>query len=251
MKVSAIFIMLLLMATPALAGEEKEEGWEFAVTPYLWMMSVSGDISAQGVTADFDMPFSDILKDLEMAAMGRVEAWNGKWGLTFDGLYSDLKSDASIDTPLGSHSGTIKVRIVLLDLGGGYRLADIPIGDPSGPEAIGFDLLGGARYGYNRNTIEGSGGYLDVVQKNDYWTPYIGGRCRIRADEMWLFVLRGDIGGFDTGDAPHFIGNLVGAVDMSISSVVSIDLAYRVLYINGAGLDASFHGPALGATFRF
>jgi len=38
---------------------------------------------------------------------------------------------------------------------------------------------------------------------------------------------------------------------MSISRVVSIDLAYRVLGINGAGLDATFHGPALGATFVF
>jgi len=250
MKITAMIIGFLILAVPA-AAEEKTDDWKFVITPYLWMMSATGNVTANGVTADFDLPFSDILKDLHMAAMGRGEAWKGCWGLTVDSIYAYLKSDATIDTPVESLGATVRTRLFMIDVGGGWRLGEMPLGEDQGPASIGFDLLGGARYGYTKNTIEGDGGFLDTSQSADWWTPYIGGRIRIRANEMWSFIVRGDIGGFDTGDAPHFIWNALVAVDMAVSRVVSIDLAFRSLGINGQALDATFYGPALGATFRF
>lgn len=251
MKISSTFAVVLLLALPLTGLAEEAEGWTFRFSPYAWLMAVSGDMTVDGITADMDTSISENLENMRFAGMGRFEAWNGDWGLTMDGLYSDSKADDTFDSAVGPVTITTRSELLIVEFGGGYRLARIPLGEETGPAAIVFELLAGGRYAYNENKLKGSRGLLDTSGSGDWVAPYIGWRVGIRADQRWSFILRGDIGGFGIGDAPHFIWNIMAAVDFQVSRVVSLDLAYRSLDINGSIVDARYYGPALGATFHF
>ena len=56
-------------------------------------MATSGS-SGKG-PVDVDIPFSDILENLDFAAMGVAEAHNGTWGVFVDLNYTNLSADKS------------------------------------------------------------------------------------------------------------------------------------------------------------
>jgi len=251
MKIYSALIAVLLLIIPLVGSAEEAGGWVFRFSPYAWLMAVSGDMTVSGITTDMDTSISENLENMRFAGMGRFEAWNGDWGLTLDGLYSDSKADETSDSAVGPVTLTTWSELLIVEFGGGYRLVTVPLEKETGPAAIVFELLAGGRYAYNKNELKGSLGLLDTSGSGDWVAPYIGGRVGVRADKRWSFILRGDIGGFGIGDAPHFIWNVMAAVDFRISRVASLDLAYRSLDINGSVIDARYYGPALGATFHF
>ncbi|MGH8612882.1 MAG: hypothetical protein ACREYF_12895 [Gammaproteobacteria bacterium] len=67
-------------------------GWQFRVTPYVWLPGVSGDATVRGHTVDIDVSFWDFLDsgssgaelDSLAALMGYVEARKGPWGIYGD-----------------------------------------------------------------------------------------------------------------------------------------------------------------------
>ena len=86
---------MLLLATPALA----QDGWEFAITPYVWLPSLTNTLHTQFGSFTSDTSGSDTLSNLDMAFMAALEARHGKFSLIGDLLYVDLSSKT--DTPLG------------------------------------------------------------------------------------------------------------------------------------------------------
>jgi len=245
----ALLVSATMVCASGLYGQPAEDtdgGWTFRFTPYAWLPAVSGELSSGGRTADIDVSIADTLEDLRFGVLGRCEAWKGEWGLTLDGLYSYTKSEESI----GPVDLTARSYLTLIEAGGGWRLGALPLGATEGSAAISFELLAGGRYGHTRNEIDFPGPF-DSKQSDDWVAPYIGGRVGVSADGTWSFILRGDVGGFGLGQAPHFTWNLVATVDCRLSELLSLDLAYRILSINGDALDARLYGPALGMTFHF
>ena len=53
------------------------------------------------LSGNVDLDFGDVLDYLDFTAMGRMEAWNGKWGFTFEGLFMNLGADGSYQTRRG------------------------------------------------------------------------------------------------------------------------------------------------------
>jgi len=251
MKIGSAVIAVLLLLIPLVGSAEEAEGWSFRFSPYAWLLGVSGDMTVNGITTDMDTSISESLENMRFAGMGRFEAWNGDWGLTMDGLYSDSKADDTFNSAVGPVTLTTWSELLIVEFGGGYRLGTVPLGEEAGTAAIVFEVLAGGRYAYNKNKLKGSLGLLDTSGSGDWVAPYIGGRVGIRVDKRWSFILWGDIGGFGIGDAPHFIWNAMAVVDFRVSRVISLDLAYRSLDINGSIIDARYYGPALGATFHF
>ncbi len=97
------FFYLLLLCIPIVGfsqsettQETQESSWEWNVTPNLWMMGMSGDISVLNQTVPLDISFKDILKNLKMAAMIHTEAKNGKWSIMLDIVYAKLESSAEV-----------------------------------------------------------------------------------------------------------------------------------------------------------
>ncbi|MGD0216239.1 MAG: hypothetical protein ABSC45_01845 [Desulfobaccales bacterium] len=68
----------------------QREGWQFFLAPYLWVPGLHADVSHQGQfsgTTIVDVPWYDVVPLLfskAIGGMGRVEIWNGRWGLFSD-----------------------------------------------------------------------------------------------------------------------------------------------------------------------
>ena len=65
---SSIAIAALVIACISLLGPRAASaaagGWEFEITPYLWLSEVHGSVSAKNRTANIDIDFSDIFDAL-------------------------------------------------------------------------------------------------------------------------------------------------------------------------------------------
>ena len=72
-----IFLCIMIVfvpVSPSGAEEYLSEDWQVSVTPYLWGVSLKGDVTVKGKTAEVDLSFSDILEDLDMALLFEAEA---------------------------------------------------------------------------------------------------------------------------------------------------------------------------------
>lgn len=59
------------------------ENWDFEFAPYIWMVSMKGDITVKGQTSDVDLSFSDFLDDLKFAAEAHFGATKKKGNKTW------------------------------------------------------------------------------------------------------------------------------------------------------------------------
>ena len=69
--------------------------WQFSFTPYGWMTSINGNVTARGHTVDIDESFFEIVEksDSLMALMGYFEARKGPFALFTDVVWEDLTFD--------------------------------------------------------------------------------------------------------------------------------------------------------------
>ena len=65
----AITAMMLSVFVPSVTAEEKpaeNTTWEFQVAPYMWFISLEGDVTVKGQESDLDLNFSDIWDELNI-----------------------------------------------------------------------------------------------------------------------------------------------------------------------------------------
>src|SRR5690242_13318944 len=67
-------------------------GWQFSFTPYGWMTSINGNVTARGHTVDVDENFFEIVEKSNslMALMGYFEARKGPISFFTDAVWEDL-----------------------------------------------------------------------------------------------------------------------------------------------------------------
>ena len=98
-------LVFLLVSTIAYGQDDPSDSdkWKFDVTPYFWAPAIDADTTVSGQTAAIDVSFGDIVDaaDTLFGLSARVEAWKGKWGLIFDGMYIavTIDEDAQLETP--------------------------------------------------------------------------------------------------------------------------------------------------------
>ena len=61
------FLAGALAARSAVAEELVSDKWQFTVSPYLWALSLRGDVTVKGIESEADMSFSDIWDNLNFA----------------------------------------------------------------------------------------------------------------------------------------------------------------------------------------
>src|SRR5262249_39063111 len=140
------------------AAQAPADRWSFALTPYVWLPSVDGNLRygpppLGGGTPNVTLDASSVLGALDFALMLSGEAREGRWSIATDVIYLDLSNDRggvkSVD--FNSGSGPINVTNASLNVGtdttlratvwtlvGGYSL----IYEPRST----MDLIGGFRY---------------------------------------------------------------------------------------------------------
>jgi hypothetical protein len=240
--------VLSLFALEVYAGccDEPSDTWQIKFIPYGWFAGADGDITAGGVTRSFDADFDDIFDKLNIGLMGRVEAWRNRWGITTDFLYLDLESESQI----GPVTVDADSELFSLEFGGGYCVGKWPLGKTEAHKHIAFDALAGGRYTRIDNEIElGAPIGAKVSDDEDTVSPYIGGRVKVMISDRFSIAVRGDVGGFDVGDA-ELLGNLVVGLGYEITDIFSAKVGYRWFWIETENADIEISGPILGLGIR-
>jgi hypothetical protein len=88
--------------------------WRFSLALYGWLTDMTGDVSARDTTVDVDPQLKNILKDLEGALMGTVEAeYRGRWIVNLDlvgAQLSDHMDRGPFEVSFGPRSFTREIR---------------------------------------------------------------------------------------------------------------------------------------------
>ena len=207
--IAAVFKAVTCLIIPAstIAGNEPEGAWQFSVTPYLWVPHIEIELPSG---ADFDLSMDDVVSNLEMAALGHVEARRGKWSFALDGLYMDLgvdrggslsllettdrelTLDADVDLEFSIWTGSAGYELWRsetghLDLILGARYLDITVGLEAsrnlGPVGSATEV---SADGSNLNGIAGFKGRLNLGEK--WFMPYHADIGAGELDLVWQFV---------------------------------------------------------------
>ncbi len=210
--VAAAVVMSLLsapamgqsLAPPAL----DEEQWHFSITPFLFLpVSTTGTSTVAGGDVDLDMNLRDILKLLNGAISGRVEAWHGDFGLAVEGYFVAIGDESSIELP-GPGSGRldvdVKIRQAYADLLGAYRVLDGTYDEAGRRYAL--EGFVGARYNSLTQDIDATANFgpslgfqKSIGGTEDWWEPVVGVRGIIQISERWTGAVLADFGGFGVG----------------------------------------------------
>ena len=265
---SVLVAFVLAAVAPSLAAEEKssESGWEFAIAPYMWAISMSGDVTVKGLEADVDASFKDIWDELNFAFMAAYEARKDRWGLWGNTIYANL-GDSNVSGPLGLTKIDPTAKIFYQGFGGFYRLGTWDLADAPDkePPSVTVDAYAGARYTYLDLKLDFKGvfrGLVNNVDKSKSWLePLVGARTIWDLSERWTLTLAGDIGGFGFGS--DFAWNAFGLIGYRFSlfgeNNARVLAGYRALYqdySDGSGRDkfewdVTLHGPTLGLLIQF
>jgi len=240
---TALAAAVVTLAAPLAVAQSGSDGWEFSIAPYLVAAGMDGSVTVKGIEADVDVPFGDIIDNLDFAAMVHFDMRNDHWVLMSDLFYVDL--EGSNDVALGT--GTVAVQQTLFEVAGGYRVSPV------------FTLLAGARWVDLENQIRYSGQILDEeVSAGKSWIdPFVGVHLMTPLSERWWFGARGDVGGFGVGSDVAWLA--YADIGFRASKVVSIILGYRAIdmdYEDGSGhnlfrYDMQISGPQMAVAFSF
>lgn len=268
-------IAILLLGSFATAAENTDEGWEFDITPYLWLPTISGDLNFEpppgggGGGPSIAVGPTDWLDLLNGVALISGGARKGRFSVHADFVYLGLESDKDrvssvwdgTEIPVeASLSLTTKTDFdgMSWTLGAGYTMVET--------ERSMLDLIGGVRYlGLDVTTnwnltldITGPGGGGVVLpaegsraQEVELWDGIIGVRGHfLIGNGRWAVPYYLDVG---TGSSALTWQALAG---FSYSyNWGELMLMYRHLdYNEGTGKlleGLALSGPAFGARFRF
>jgi hypothetical protein len=263
-----IVVLIAALNAPTLAAQEKpvESGWEITVAPYMWAISMDGNVTVRGLEAEIDASFNDILDELNFAVMLAYEARKGHWGLWGNTIYSNL-GNSDVKGPAGLGEIDPSVTAFWQELGGFYRLGNWDLADSSDKKtpSVTVDTFLGARYTYLDTKIDFEGvfsGFVNNIDEDKSWLePLLGIRTIWDLNERWVLTMAGDIGGVAFGS--DFAWSASGLFGYQFSLFgqdnARFFAGYRALsqdYTDGSGndkfeWDVTLHGPILGLGIRF
>ena len=247
-----VFSLLVFGATNAFAEEAKaEKSWEFNLAPfYLWGVMIDGDLTLGTNTATLDVPFSDIVDNLEAAFIVHFEGMHrSNWGFLLDVNYIEVSNDVDLPTPFDA-SVDIDFKSTLAEFAGLYRIKK---------DQHNFDIIAGGRYVRLQNTVTTSRGPELVDADKDWVDPFAGLRWSFNFADQWTLVTRGDVGGIGVGSDIAAQG--LAVIDWQPFKYVSFLAGYRALYMDYSEgslrgrdqfkFEATIHGPVVGINFRW
>ena len=267
-----IFLAVLVagLICSSVYGQEQtcpSDDWEIRLMPYFWMPSMDAESTVNGLSGNVDLSFGDVMDYFNCGAMGRIEAWKDKCGLTFDGLYMFLGADKSFEGSRGIVTFDLDadVRLGIADFGLTYRLCEGRFGCHN-EQLLAFEPYGGLRYAYLRQEIDlnvdiaGVGSVGTTLGESQDWVePFVGGRVVWDLNDKLAFNIRGDAGGFGIGSASKLTWQMLGGIDYQLAQNMFFNAGYRYVeldYSHGSGsnefgIDLRAKGPYLGLTILF
>jgi len=242
-----IALLLTVIANITLAQDNlPEKKWKFLIEPYMMFPSMSGETGIRNLpSVNVDANAEDIFSKLQFGAMLYMEAQNDKWAITSDLLYMNLKQDAIPTTVINSGEATAKQ--LGYELAGLYRIA------PFLESGVALRLNNiSSEMDLVRNTINGTES-LNASLSKTWVDPVIVTRLTADIDDKWIFVFRGDFGGFGIGST--FTWQLQGYAGYRFSKLFQTTIGYRIIgidYDKGTGEDRfRYNMNTFGPNIRF
>lgn len=246
--------------------------WQAFVSVYLWVVGMNGDIGIGNTTADVDVSFGDIWDNFDVGGQLHVEFWWKKLIFFVDPLFMKLSNNSSQTSVIGTRKSNAEVKMFLMDLAMGYRVAEVALGQNTQSNnfktwpAMSIDVYGGGRILNVENTIDLKfdapiGPDNQRISVDETWFDFIvGTRFLFDFTENLLLSIKTDIGGFGLGFSSDIDWNFVANVGYTLPWWgVTPYVGYRVLYIDyedGSGdnrfkYDIWHTGPQIGLGVRF
>lgn len=261
-EVGALLALILLCGIAQGQEEVKPETvadtWQYKVSPYLWVPQVAGFATADGIKTPATAAFSDVLHALRYAASGRVEAWNERFGFTFDAFVVGLHARTHIPVTVPRLEADVRLKLAYAECGLGYRLVNTALGSDE-TRLITVDLLAGARYMYNEVRVRN-----DLVPDPDYsrdWVdPFVGGRVKVGITDKVAMSCRFTTGGWGIGSCSDHVYDILGMMEYQLSESTALQLGYRYFDINKRfdrtggvrnEIDLRLDGPYIGVGILF
>jgi len=228
----------------------EESDWEHSLAVYMVAASMNGKAGVRGLEADVDVSFSDILDNLDWGFMGAYRGERGPWAVGLDVMYLSLEADASGLGPNQGTSAKVNGDQLIVQLDGGYAITDY------------LGAYVGARYWQIDADVKirGGGPLGEDVKRSkteDWIDPVVGLRFERPLGERWLFVAKGDIGGFGVGS--DFTWQATAFAAWKASEHARVMIGYRYIdvdYDDGDGddrflWDLAEGGPMAGFVWQF
>lgn len=236
---------------PKATEASTNDGWHFAVTPYIWFAGVHGDAGALGHDVSVHASFSDILNYLNIGAMGVFEARYKRVIMPVDFMWMKLSDEKGLPVnELDVDSVKATMREIMLTPKIGYRIAD--------GKKVKVDALFGVRYWHVSNELrafsQGAQIGNSISQSANWVDGVAGGRIMLALSPKAFVVFGGDAGG---GSARSDY-QVAGGLGYKISRKWDLLAGYRYLSVNyrpsGRAqfvYDVNMPGLVFGATYNF
>src|SRR5206468_9199540 len=163
--------------------------WRVRVIPYLWGSGFKGRVGIGDHSTDVNASFSDLLRELNFAFMGVVEANRDKFITITDVVYMNLSDERATPGPLFSTADAAE-KSFIPSPEAGYRIAG------SAPSFL--DVLGGIRFWHVNGELKFGAGILSATELSGSrnWVDGVFGlRGKHRISNTWSLGGYGDIGG--------------------------------------------------------
>lgn len=202
--------------------------WTFEASMYGWFTGLDGDIGIGGYDVGVNESFTDILPDLNMAAMLRFEARNAKWGVIVDGFYVDLGTSGDPPGNLYTRAG-VDLKQFMGELSVAYRVYECPSGF--------VDIYAGVRYNSFSVDLSGNLDQAGIQAVSDSASAQVVGRSEVRAAALAQPVIAG-YQAAAVADRQAIEDQLAADIQAEVDDKVKEDLKKRLVEIQrNTGLD--------------
>jgi hypothetical protein len=242
MRIKRLIIGLVCTVAVVSAAPARSAGLEYSLTPFLWGTGITGSVNLGTISGDFDVGFSDIMDNLEMAVPIHFEAKGPVWTLIAELNYVGLGQE------MGDISGEGDLDMLMFEFLSGWEFR------PN------WDLIFGARYTDMDVKLTffapPTGGTDTVFDEGQSWVdPVLGIRWsgQMNRRGTWHASTRFDAGGFGLGSDLTLNARVI--VGRDLSQTTRLWFGYHVLDTeydrNGFLYDVTQQGPEIGVGFRW
>lgn len=223
--------------------------WNFSGGIYLWGTAIGGETSNG---SEIDITFSDLIKNLDMAFMGNLEARRGKWLVAADLFYADISASGAhgFATPNAGDvgvGGSVRTELTIFTPTVGYNLIDSKTGTLDG-----FVGIQAANLDVSAKTTSvgpAGGRYVTASDTIEQFDGIVGVKGKLNLEGNWSLPYYLDIGAGDS----DFTWQTFGGIDYKLDQM-NLYAGYRYLEWNleeNLVDDMNLSGPIIGINYNF
>lgn len=245
MKWTYLLTVSLAFISTSAWGQDSND-WDWKITPYLWMSSISGDMNIGPIGEDVDVSFSDILSNLELGGSIFTEVGKGKHAFHFDFTYLRLRPEpAALPTPPFPPNAELATKMTVRFSEPAYNFRW------NGPDGPAFVI--GARF--TDMSIRMSPANLSTVTTGpNWWDYFVGLKTHNEISTHWDFDFYGTVGAGES----YLPWTLQATFARRYANDNRLALGFRVWgvdYSEGKGLqrtslDLTYYGFMVGYEFN-